>query len=79
MERYAAAKQWELAISEYQQTLLLFPGNQHATTELERAYREVQKLRRGRLLRAKCSSGGDKYSCCTIAHHGGCCWKRNSF
>ncbi len=41
--RYASAGQLELAIAEFQQTLLLNPGNQHARTELDRAYRELRR------------------------------------
>ncbi|ANM28662.1 hypothetical protein ABI59_02085 [Acidobacteria bacterium Mor1] len=44
-KRLVGARQYEAAIAEFQQTLLLNPGNQHAVTELERAARELQKLR----------------------------------
>ena len=43
-KRFAHAEQWELAIAEFQQTLLMNPGNQHATTELEKAVRELRRL-----------------------------------
>jgi tetratricopeptide (TPR) repeat protein len=45
-KRYAAAAQWDLAVAEFQQTLLLNSGNQHAQNELDHAMREIR--RRGR-------------------------------
>ncbi len=46
-KRYLAANQLEEAIAEFQQTLLLHPGNQHARNVMARAIRELQKQRSG--------------------------------
>ena len=43
-KRYLAARQLELAIAEFQQTLILNPGNQHANNELQRAIRELRRV-----------------------------------
>jgi general secretion pathway protein D len=45
--RYADAGQLELAVAEFQQTLLLSPDNQHATSEMQRAMRELYRLQQG--------------------------------
>lgn len=42
--RFANAQQWELAVAEYQQVLLMHPGHQYAASELQRAARELQRL-----------------------------------
>ena len=42
-KRYAQSSQWDLAASEYQQTLLLNPGNQHAADELDRALEMIRR------------------------------------
>ncbi len=42
-KRYAAAAQWDLAVAEFQQTLLLNSGNQHAQNELDHAMREIRR------------------------------------
>lgn len=46
-QRYADAGQLELAIAEYQQVLLLHPGHQYASNELQRAARELQARQAG--------------------------------
>jgi len=42
--RYADSQQLELAIAEFQQTLLLAPGHEHADNELQRAVRELRRI-----------------------------------
>ncbi|NIW73913.1 MAG: tetratricopeptide repeat protein, partial [Gemmatimonadetes bacterium] len=44
---YYASGQLELAIAEFQQTLVLNPANQHAENELEKAARELQRKQVG--------------------------------
>ena len=44
-KRYLASGQLDLAVNEFQQTLLLNPGNQYATQELGKAYREILRRR----------------------------------
>ncbi len=46
-KRYAAGLQWDLAVAEFQQSLLLYPGNQHASTELDKAMRQIQRAQGG--------------------------------
>jgi general secretion pathway protein D len=42
-KRYAKSAQWDLAAQEYQQTLMLFPGNQHAADELDKALTMIRR------------------------------------
>jgi len=44
-KRYAEAGQLELAVAEYQQTLVLDPGHQFAANEMQRALKELAKRR----------------------------------
>ncbi|MDH3627042.1 MAG: cohesin domain-containing protein [Acidobacteriota bacterium] len=46
-QRFHNAGQLELAIAEYQQTLLLNPGNEHASNELNRAIKEFRISKSG--------------------------------
>ena len=46
-QRYFDSGQLDLAIAEYQQTLLLNPSNQHADNELQRAVREKRRREAG--------------------------------
>jgi general secretion pathway protein D len=46
-KRYADAGQLELAAAEFQQTLLLSPDNQHATSELNKIVREMYRRQQG--------------------------------
>ncbi len=46
-KRYMAANQFRLAVAEFQQTLLLHPGNQHARNEMTKAIRELDRLTAG--------------------------------
>ncbi len=46
-KRYTMGQQWDLAVAEFQQSLLLYPGNQHATNELDKVMRQIQKLQGG--------------------------------
>lgn len=46
-KRYVAAGQWELAIKELQQAVILDPANQYAVNELTRANSEMERRRRG--------------------------------
>ncbi|MBD3866622.1 MAG: hypothetical protein IFK94_00710 [Acidobacteria bacterium] len=46
-KRYMAANQLRLAVAEFQQTLLLHPGNQHARNEMTKALRELELLASG--------------------------------
>jgi general secretion pathway protein D len=46
-QRYFNSGQLDLAIAEYQQTLLLNPSNQHADNELQRAVREKRRREAG--------------------------------
>lgn len=41
-KRYLAANQFEAAIAEFQQTLLMHPGNQHARNVMAKAIRELE-------------------------------------
>jgi general secretion pathway protein D len=46
-KRFVTSEQWELAIAEFQQSLLLHPGHQFATSELEKAVRELRRRQIG--------------------------------
>ena len=46
-KRYHDAGQLELAVKEYQATLMLNPGNQHAETQMGKALRELQRSQEG--------------------------------
>ena len=46
-KNYVVAGQHRLAVAEFQQTLLLHPGNQHARNEMAKALREVERLTSG--------------------------------
>jgi len=43
--RYADSRQLDLAVAEFQQVLVIAPGHQHAGTELQRAFRELERQR----------------------------------
>jgi len=43
-KRFATSAQYELAIAEFQQTLLLAPGHQHARQEMQRAIRDYERI-----------------------------------
>ncbi len=45
--RYSDAGQLELAVAEFQQTLLLSPDNQHAASEMQKALRELYRAQQG--------------------------------
>jgi len=45
--RYQVAGQLELAVAEFQQTLLLSPDNQHAASEMNKAMRDLYRLQQG--------------------------------
>ncbi len=46
-KRFAAAGQYELAVAEFQQTLILNPGNQHAAVELDKASTQLRRRMQG--------------------------------
>ncbi len=46
-KNYMAANQYRPAVAEFQQTLLLHPGNQHARNEMTKALRELERLTSG--------------------------------